>query len=88
MHYFPLSWQFLLLLFFLFIFLLIATEIGILSYAYQRIGIGKRYVFSLLLLSLLGSYINIPVFQFPPEEVVSSPSMSGEPSFHLLFLSI
>ncbi len=71
MNYFPLSWPFLLLLFFLFIFLLIATEIGILSYAYQRIGIGKRYVFSLLLLSLLGSYINIPVFQLPPEEVVS-----------------
>lgn len=71
MHYFPLSWPFLLLLFFLFIFLLTSIEIGILGYAYQKMGINRRYIFSLLLLSIFGSYINIPVFELPPEQVVT-----------------
>jgi uncharacterized membrane protein len=71
MHYFPIPLIFLLFLFSLFIVLLISIEVGILKYAYKRIGINKRYIFSLLLLSLLGSYINIPLFEFPPEQVVS-----------------
>lgn len=75
MHYFPLSFPFILLLFFLFIFLLTSIEVGILSYAYQKIGISKRYVFSLMLFSLLGSYINIPIFELPPERVVSDSYM-------------
>lgn len=71
MHYFPIPLIFLLFLFFLFVFLLISIEVGILKYAYARIGINKRYIFSLLLLSLLGSYINIPLFELPPEHVIS-----------------
>lgn len=71
MHYFPLSLFLFLVLFFLVIFLITSIELGILGYAYQRMGIDRRYVFSLMLLSLLGSYINIPVFELPPEEVVS-----------------
>jgi len=67
MHYFPIALPFLLILFFAFLVLLILVEIGILGYAYQRLGINRRYVFALLLLSLLGSYINIPVYQLPPE---------------------
>ena len=67
MHYFPIALPFLLLFFFLFLALLILIEIGVLGYAYQRLGIKQRYVFALLLLSLLGSYINIPVYQLPPE---------------------
>ncbi|MGA7877178.1 MAG: DUF1614 domain-containing protein, partial [Desulfoferrobacter sp.] len=71
MHYLPITFPFFLLLFFLFIFLLALIEVGVLSYAYQRMGIDRRYVFALLLLSLLGSYINIPVYQLPPEQVAS-----------------
>lgn len=71
MHYLPLSLPFFVILFFLMMFLIAFVEVGVLSYAYQRMGIDRRYVFSLLLLSLLGSYVNIPVFQLPPEEVVS-----------------
>jgi len=71
MHYLPIAFPFFLLLFFLFIFLLALIEVGVLSYAYQRMGIDRRYVFALLLLSLLGSYINIPVYQLPPEQVAS-----------------
>ena len=71
MNYFPLALPFLLLLFLLFLFLLILVEINVLTYAYDRMGIHPRYVFSLLLLSLLGSYVNIPVYQLPPEKVMS-----------------
>jgi uncharacterized membrane protein len=67
MHYFPLALPFLLMLFLIFLVLLILVEIGILGYAYQRLGINRRYVFVLLFLSLFGSYINIPVYQLPPE---------------------
>ena len=71
MHYFPIALPALLLLFFLFITLLVLIEINVLAYAYQMIGINRRYVFTILLLSLLGSYVNIPVYQLPPEAVRS-----------------
>jgi uncharacterized membrane protein len=71
MHYFPITFPFLLMLFFIFVVLLILVEIGILGYAYQKLGINRRYIFGLLLLSLLGSYINIPVYQLPPETLYS-----------------
>jgi uncharacterized membrane protein len=47
------------------------VELRILTYAYERIGISRRYVWLLLLLSLFGSYINIPVAQLPAEKVMS-----------------
>ncbi len=71
MQYFPLTLPVLLFLFFLFITLIILIEINVLEYAYQRMGVNRRYVFALLMLSLLGSYVNIPVYQLPPEEVRS-----------------
>lgn len=71
MHYFPLAWPFLLTLFVLFFVVLALIEFGVLKYAYERIGIPPRYVLAILLLSLLGSAINIPVAELPPEEVVS-----------------
>jgi uncharacterized membrane protein len=71
MHYFPISLPVLLLLFILFITLLILVEVHVLEYAYQAMGIDRRYVFVLLFFSFLGSYINIPVFQLPPEMVKS-----------------
>ncbi len=71
MQYFPVALPVLLLLFFLFITLIILIEIHVLEYAYQKIGINRRYIFALLILSLLGSYVNIPIYQLPPEEVQS-----------------
>lgn len=71
MHYFPLALPFLLMLFFLFAFLIILIEIGILGYAYERIGVKRRHVFLLLFLSLLGSYVNIPVAELPAQQVHS-----------------
>ncbi|MEJ2656175.1 MAG: DUF1614 domain-containing protein [Desulfobacterales bacterium] len=72
LHYFPLTLPFLLILFFLFILLIVVIEVGILGYAYQAIGINRRYVFLLLLMCFLGSYINIPIYQLPPETIRSA----------------
>lgn len=71
MHYFPLAWPFLLALALLFIVVVALIEFGILKYAYERMGIPPRHVFGVLLLSLLGSAVNIPVAQLPPEQMVS-----------------
>ena len=76
MHYFPIALPFLLFLFFLAIFLFAMIEVGVLSYAYRKMGIDRRYAFALLFMSLLGSYINIPVFELPPEQVVSDAQIS------------
>jgi uncharacterized membrane protein len=72
MHYFPLTLPFLLILFFLFLFLVIMVEVGILGYAYQTIGINRRYIFLLLLMCFWGSYINIPIYRLPPEIIRSA----------------
>jgi uncharacterized membrane protein len=71
MHYFPLALPFLFILAFAFIFLIALIEVGILEYAYAKIGIGRRHMFALLILSFLGSYINIPVAELPAKEVLS-----------------
>lgn len=71
LHYLPLPMPFLLGLLFLAVVALLAIEFGVLTYAYEKMGISRRAVFALLLLSWLGSYVNIPVAQLPPEHVVS-----------------
>jgi len=72
MHlYFPITYPFFLMLFFLLVFVVILIEINVLGYAYERAGISRRYVFLLLFASLLGSYINIPVGQLSAEHLVS-----------------
>jgi uncharacterized membrane protein len=71
-HFFPLPLP-LILFFFALIALLIAViEIGAIQYAYERIGINRRYVLGLLLLSLFGSYVNIPLAELPAEHVLSN----------------
>jgi uncharacterized membrane protein len=71
MHYFPLSGLFVLALFLLIILVIALIELRILGYAYEKMGIDRRHVYVLLFLSLIGSYINIPVAQLPKEEVIS-----------------
>jgi uncharacterized membrane protein len=65
LHFFPLAAPFVLGLLLLAGFVIVLIEAGILGYAYAKIGVNRRYVFLLLLLSLLGSYVNIPVAQLP-----------------------
>jgi uncharacterized membrane protein len=71
LHFFPLGHPFLLALFFLLGLLIALVEIGILGYAYEKMGLNRRYVFTVLLFSLLGSYVNIPVAELPAEQVAS-----------------
>jgi uncharacterized membrane protein len=70
-HFFPLPLPFFLGLAVLVGILIALIEVGILEYAYAKMGVNRRYVFALLLVSLLGSYINIPVAQLPDEQVVA-----------------
>jgi hypothetical protein len=56
LHFFPLAAPFVLGLLLLAGFVIVLIEAGILGYAYAKIGVDRRYVFLLLLLSLLGSY--------------------------------
>lgn len=70
LHFFPLTLPFFLALALLAGILIALIEIGLLEYAYAKMGVNRRYVFALLLLSLLGSYINIPVAQLPDERAV------------------
>jgi len=71
MHFFfPLALPFILALFFVVAFWIVSVEIGILSYAYAKMGVNRRYVFSLLVLSLLGSYVNIPIGSLPAEPIM------------------
>jgi uncharacterized membrane protein len=77
-HYFPVALPFLILFALLLLFLVTTVEIGILRYAYHKIGIGPRHMTLLLVLSFLGSYVNIPIWQLPPHPVDSA----GVVSFH------
>jgi uncharacterized membrane protein len=76
LHFFPLPLPFILALFLLIGLMITMFEIGILRYAYEKMGVNRRYVFTLLLLSLLGSYVNIPVAELPAERVVSGQEIS------------
>ena len=72
MHYFPMELSFLFLFFVLLLSLLILIEVGVLGYAYQKMGVDRRYAYSILLLCLIGSYVNVPVYQLPPEVIHSA----------------
>ncbi len=59
----PIALPFLVLLFLVLLAVLIVmVELRILAYAYRKIGVRPRYVFAVLILSLVGSYVNIPLY--------------------------
>ncbi len=69
MHYIPLAAP-IFVVFFLFLVLVVfLVELRILQFAYEKVGVGQRLIFVLLLFSFLGSSINIPVAQLPPERL-------------------
>ena len=47
----------------------ILIEIGMLDYAAERLGIDRRRILWLLILCFLGSYINVPVAEYPAEAI-------------------
>ena len=71
MHYLPLAPAFFAILAGIFLILVVLIEIRVLRYAYMSLGISSKAALLLLFASLVGSYINIPVAQFP-ERVVET----------------
>lgn len=71
LQYLPLSLPFFFILVMAFVALLVVVQLHILTFAYERIGVRPEYVFSILLASLLGSYINIPVTEIGGERIVA-----------------
>ena len=71
LHYFPLALPFFFLLVVLLAAVIALVQIRILRYAYEKIGIPLKYFYALLIASLVGSYINIPVATLPAEQVMS-----------------
>ena len=70
LQYLPLPWPLYALLFAVLGILSIFIQIGIIRYVYARLGISPATAMVLLLASLLGSYVNIPIAHFPGETVV------------------
>jgi uncharacterized membrane protein len=70
-HYLPLSPAFFSILVGLLILLIILLQIGALRYVYLRLGVSSRTALLLLLASLLGSYLNIPVAQLADQHTLS-----------------
>jgi uncharacterized membrane protein len=75
-HFFPLALPFLLGLLFIGVAVITLIEVRVLAYSYEKIGISHRYAFAVLFYSLLGSYVNIPVADLPPEQVISNREVS------------
>jgi uncharacterized membrane protein len=71
LQYLPLSPPFFLILIVLLAVAIAWVQIRAMEYAYARMGIPLKYFFFLLISSLLGSYINIPVANLPNEQIVS-----------------
>src|SRR5438093_2430504 len=70
-HFFPLALPFVLGFFLLLAFLVGLLEVGVLGYAYEKLGIDRRYISALLMLSLLGSYVNIPIAELRAEPMAA-----------------
>src|SRR5256885_723746 len=49
----------------------ILFEIRILTYAYRKVGVHPRYAFAVMLLSLLGSHVNLRLYTTPEGTVVA-----------------
>ena len=71
MQYLPLAGPFFAILVGVFLVVVILIQINVLRYAYARLGVSSGTALLLLLASLIGSYINIPVWEFPDREVQS-----------------
>jgi uncharacterized membrane protein len=67
-HYLPLSPAVFSILVGLLILLMVLIQVGALRYAYLRLGVSSRVALLLLLASLFGSYLNIPLAELPGQQ--------------------
>ncbi|ANW05506.1 DUF1614 domain-containing protein [Bradyrhizobium icense] len=70
-HYLPLAPIFFSFLLGLFVVVLVLIQVGILHYAYRRLGITSNVALLLLFGSLVGSYFNIPIAELPQRRILS-----------------
>ena len=61
---------FFLLLVLLFGLLIAILQIGILGYAYEKMGISRGAAYAILFLSLAGSYVNVPIAELPGQQQI------------------
>jgi uncharacterized membrane protein len=71
LQYFPLALPHFSLLAGVFLVLVAWIEVRAFRLAYMRIGLGSRAALFLLLTSLAGSYLNIPVARVPEQQIIS-----------------
>ncbi len=71
LHYLPLSLPFFSALAGLLLVLVVLLQLGLLRYAYMRLGVSSGTALLLLGASLIGSYFNIGVARLPAREVLS-----------------
>jgi uncharacterized membrane protein len=71
LHYLPLALPSFSFLVVAFVVLLVFVQVGILRYAYMRIGLSAGAAMAVLFASLIGSYFNIPVAGLSDHPVIS-----------------
>ncbi|WP_298353813.1 DUF1614 domain-containing protein [Rhodoblastus sp.] len=76
LFYLPLALPFFALLFVLFVFLVVLLQVGVLKYAYTRLGVSAGAAYLLLVGSLLGSYFNIPIGELPGRRILAGEEIS------------
>ena len=69
MNYLPIAPPFFIALFVFFTLIVLLIELRVVQFVYESVGVNPRLLLSLLLLSFLGSYINIGITQLPPERI-------------------
>ncbi len=72
----PFSLPHFLLFFFLLVFLLTFIQLQLITLSFERLGLSPQATLTMLLGSLLGSWINLPLFRIrsqPPPEIVETP---------------
>ncbi|MDD3580230.1 MAG: DUF1614 domain-containing protein [Desulfobacca sp.] len=70
MFYPPLLMIFMLIFLVLAIFLFAFLQVGVIGLAFAKLGLPPQYLFGLLMATLLGSMVNIPITQLESEELV------------------
>src|SRR5438552_5669085 len=68
-HYYPLTLPFLLVLLGGLVALTFLALLRVLQFAYSQLGIAPGYFFTWLFISLAGSYVNLPIMRFSPEQM-------------------
>jgi uncharacterized membrane protein len=76
LNYVPLAWPFFSFLVGLFLLLVVLIQVHALRFAYMRLGISSGAALLLLLGSLLGSYVNIPIASLSEQQMVSDQEIS------------